>query len=71
MTRPPPLSDAERQRRYKGRLRRGVLIVPVEVGPRDGEALVDRGLLSLNEVEDRNAIARAFRRWLDGLRAAR
>ena len=61
---------AERQRRYKERLRRGALIVPVEVEPLDGAALVDCGLLSSNEVEDRDAIVRAIRHWLDGLRAS-
>ena len=64
-----PVAGAERQRRYKIRLRRGAVIVPVEVGPLDGEALVDCGLLSWCEVDDRDAILRAFRDWLDGLRA--
>ena len=46
-----------------------MVVVPIEVEPLDGKALVDYGLLSLNEVEDRDAIVRAFRHWLDALRA--
>ena len=63
------MAGAERQRRYKKRLRRGAVVVPVVVEPRDGKALVDCGLLTWNEVEDRDAILRAIRDWLNGLRS--
>ena len=64
------MAGAERQRRYKKRRRREAVVVPVVVELLDGEALVDCGLLSWSEVEDRDAIGRAFRHWLDGLRGA-
>ena len=64
------MAGAERKRRYRDRLRRGVVVVPVEIDPIDGMALVDSGLISTNEVEDRDAIRRAFRRLLDRLRDA-
>ena len=64
------MAGADRKRRYRDRLRRGAVVVPVEVEPLDGEALVDCGLLSVSEVEDRNAIARVIRHWLDSLRDA-
>lgn len=56
--------ERERKRRHKNRNRRGALVVPVEVEPFDGEALRDKGLLSVNQVEDRDAIGRAILRLL-------
>ena len=64
------MAGAERKRRYRDRLRRGAVVVPVEVGPADGMALVDSGLISTSEVEDRDAISRAFRLLFDSLRDA-
>ncbi len=64
------MAGDDRKRRYRDRLRRGAVVVPVEIEPLDGEALAGYGLLSWNEVEDRDAIRRAFRRLLDRLRDA-
>ena len=52
------MAGAERKRRYRDRLRRGAMVVPVEVDPADSMALVDSGLISTSEVEDRDAIGR-------------
>ncbi len=46
------------------------MVVPVEIDPLDGMALVDHRLISTSEVEDRDAISRAFRLLLDSLRDA-
>ncbi len=64
------MAGADRKRRYRDRLRRGAVVVPVEIDPLDGEVLADYSLISLSEVEDRDAITRAFRRLLDRLRDA-
>ena len=64
------MAGAERKRRYRDRLRRGAVVVPVEIGPLDGEVLADYDLILRSEVEDRAAISRAFRRLLDRLRDA-
>ncbi len=49
------MAGADRKRRYRDRLRRGAVVVPVEIDPLDGEVLADYGLLSWNDVEDRDA----------------
>ncbi len=41
------------------------MVVPVEIDPLDGMALVDSGLILTSEAEDRDAISRAFRLLLD------
>ena len=64
------MAGADRKRRYRDRIRRGAVVVPIEFEPLDGVAMVDSGLISTNEVEDRAAISRAFRRLLDSLRDA-
>ncbi len=46
------------------------MVIPVVVEPLDGMALVDNRLILTSEVEDRDAIRRAFRLLLDRLRDA-
>ncbi len=46
------------------------MVIPVEIDPLDGEVLADYDLILRSEVDDRDAIGRAFRRLLDRLRDA-
>ncbi len=69
MTSHVPISDGERQRRFRERRRRGVFVVPVEVTGEIVEALVKRGDLCEADALDLDcvgeAIAAAARRGLD------
>ncbi len=69
MTSHVPISDGERQRRFRERRRRGVFVVPVEVTGEIVEALVKRGDMDEANSNDLDcvgkAIAAAARRDLD------
>ena len=47
-----PTPAAERQRRYRARQRRGVVVAHVEVPTRVIEALIDKGLLPENKATE-------------------
>ena len=59
-----PTSAADRARRYRERLREGLHVARVEVGPEDIQALVREGLLEPGKSGDRAAISEAIERLL-------
>ncbi len=69
MTSHVPISDGERQRRFRERRRRGVFVVPVEVTGEMITALVEQGGMDEANSSDLDyvgeAIAAAARRGLD------
>ena len=69
MTSHVPISDGERQRRFRERRRRGVFVVPVEVTGEMITALVEQGDMDEANSSDLDyvgeAIAAAARRDLD------
>ena len=60
MNQTSPLSDVERQRRYRQRKRDGIRIISVELGKAEIDALIDRGGLSAGKVDDPTEIGRAI-----------
>ena len=62
-----PSLAAERQRRWRERLRTGRMVVPIEVGTEQVDALYDASLLHGDDVENREAIAKAIQRLVDML----
>lgn len=54
----------DRFRRYRERQKKGVAVVPVEVGNEDLWALIDSGALDIDESEDKTAVADAIRKSL-------
>jgi len=54
------LSNAERQRRYRKRLRTGAVVAPVELRPDQIARLLDCGWISEHEAEDLTALGRAL-----------
>lgn len=54
----------DRFRRYRDRQKRGVSVVPVEVCIDDLWALIDAGVLDVDESEDKQAVAAAIRKSL-------
>ena len=68
MPRRRPTPDAERMRRYRARLRRGVAFVPVPINARRIDYLVREGLLPPGrEVASRGEIGVAIAAALDRL----
>jgi hypothetical protein len=61
----PSLSPAERMRRCRARRRRGLSRIPVQLWPREVDALIACGLLHPDERQDRIALATALHRYLD------
>ena len=55
-----PVSDAERQRRFRERRRRGVFVVPLEVSFEMLEALVDQGDIDEANSSDLDRIGKAI-----------
>ena len=56
------MTKAERNRRYRERQILGVQLVTVEVDQPTAEIMVARGLLSTNDVGNRDALAKALLR---------
>lgn len=54
----------DRFRRYRERQKRGVAVVPVEVNAEDLWALIDAGVLDIDDSEDRTAVADAIKKSL-------
>ena len=61
-----PTSSADRARRYRGRKKEGRIVVPVEVGPEDLNALIENFLLEPKEA-DRGGIGRSVELILHAL----
>jgi hypothetical protein len=61
----PPLSTAERMRRYRERRRRGLSCIRVQLRQNEVDALIACGLLHPDERQDRIALATALHRYLD------
>ncbi len=60
-----PVSDAERQRRYRARQRHGMRMLTVELGPAVLERLVAEGWLNAEEAQDMTKIGDAIADLLD------
>lgn len=54
----------DRFRRYRERQKRGIAVVPVEVCTEDLWALIDKGVLDIDDSEDRMAVADAIKKSL-------
>ena len=54
----------DRFRRYRERQKRGIAVVQVEVCTEDLWALIDAGVLDVDDSEDRAAVADAIRKSL-------
>jgi hypothetical protein len=61
----PPLSAAERMRRYRARRRHGHSCITVELRESEISALISNGLLKRDHAHDRAAIATALHAYLD------
>jgi hypothetical protein len=62
----PVSPAAERMRRYRERRRRGLSCIKVQLWRSEVEGLIACKLLEPTQREDRNAIAAALHRYLDG-----
>jgi hypothetical protein len=62
----PPLSPAERMRRYRHRRRHGHTCITVELRESEISALVSCGLLEMDQQQNRAAISAPLHAYLDG-----
>lgn len=58
----------ERQRRYRGRAREGILVVPIEVHERDVEMLIATRLIDPVHADSREKIAGGVQRLIHTVR---
>ncbi len=63
----PPLTDAERAKRYRARVNEHLCVVPLEVSEADIDYLVRNGVLD-PKTDDRWKIAEAVKRLLEKVR---